>query len=613
MPTAGTAGDGASDGDESTTAGRPRIRPQPGTSTDGRVTVRRAPRRGRQAHHRRSEVVVGRRRRRSTTSPSPGLATVGEMCGQALGRARVDRPGPARCGHQPAAGRTGRVRGHGGHGRRGGPPARRPGGRGARRDHHPHRAAHRRRARLAVVHQGLGTEDAQRRGPQPRPPVADARRLPAQRRRAARRPRRGRAPGTPTSPTASRPPASRPWPACRSSATTACRSAPSRSPGRRRSASTPASPRRCRRPPTCAPPASNGPGPPTASRPARPRWPRWRPTCRRPAASTRWARPSSPTPPGARRPTSPSSGVVEGDRLRLLAPEARRSARSAPYLDTEPSTATSRPCAALHERRLVTFPTLDDIAAADPRVAARPRGSGPPVRGAAAPLIGADGDAVGRAPGAVGHAPAVRRRAQRPVARVADLCAQSTERSRLFDAEHRVRRDLQRSVLPDRRPGVARPRGGHPLPPGRRRRSGMGGDWYDAIALDARRMCLVVGDVSGHGAGAVATMTQIRTVVHTLVVGGMTLPDVLVRTSAMMQRDGLGYATVLLAVVDPAAGARRLRHRRAPAGPRAPAGRRRPRAHRRAALGARHRPGGEAGGLRAVPGRGRRSSCTPTA
>ena len=83
----------------------------------------------------------------------------------------------------------------------------------------------------------------------------------------------------------------------------------------------------------------------------------------------------------------------------------------------------------------------------------------------------------------------------------------------------------------------------------------MGGDWYDAIALDDRRMCLVVGDVSGHGAGAVATMTQIRTVVHTLVVGGMTLPDVLVRTSEMMQRDGLGYATVLLAVVDPAAGA----------------------------------------------------------
>jgi serine phosphatase RsbU (regulator of sigma subunit) len=131
---------------------------------------------------------------------------------------------------------------------------------------------------------------------------------------------------------------------------------------------------------------------------------------------------------------------------------------------------------------------------------------------------------------------------------VADLCAQSIERSRLFDAEHRVRRDLERTVLPPppRMDGLEVATRYEPATAA----VGMGGDWYDAIALDDRRMCLVVGDVSGHGAGAVATMTQIRTVVHTLVVGGMTLPDVLVRTSAMLQRDGLGYATVLLAVVD---------------------------------------------------------------
>ncbi len=136
---------------------------------------------------------------------------------------------------------------------------------------------------------------------------------------------------------------------------------------------------------------------------------------------------------------------------------------------------------------------------------------------------------------------------------VADLCAQSTERSRLFDAEHRVRQDLQRSVLPPSThvDGLAVATRYQPAAA----EVGMGGDWYDTIALDDRRMCLVVGDVSGHGAGAVATMTQIRTVVHTLLVGGMTLPDVLVRTSALMQRDGLGYATVLLAIVDLAAGA----------------------------------------------------------
>ena len=244
-------------------------------------------------------------------------------------------------------------------------------------------------------------------------------------------------------------------------------------------------------------------------------------------------------------------GVVEGDHLRLLAPEGPTLGPLAPYLETELS-GDFPALAALRERRLVTFPSLDDIAAADPRVARDLEALD--LRSAAcAPLIGADGDASGVLlvlwviPPRFDDVLTARLRA------VADLCAQSTERSRLFDAEHRVRQDLQRSVLPPstRVEGLTVATRYQPAAA----EVGMGGDWYDAIALDDRRMCLVVGDVSGHGAGAVATMTQIRTVVHTLVVGGMTLPDVLVRTSEMMQRDGLGYATVLLAVVDPAAGA----------------------------------------------------------
>src|SRR5690606_5471033 len=43
-------------------------------------------------------------------------------------------------------------------------------------------------------------------------------------------------------------------------------------------------------------------------------------------------------------------------------------------------------------------------------------------------------------------------------------------------------------------------------------------------------------------------------VVHTLAAGGTPLPDILVRTSEVMVRDDLGYATVLIAVVDPRAG-----------------------------------------------------------
>ncbi len=135
---------------------------------------------------------------------------------------------------------------------------------------------------------------------------------------------------------------------------------------------------------------------------------------------------------------------------------------------------------------------------------------------------------------------------------VADLCAQSAERSRLFDAEHRVRRDLQRTVLVPAPVVDGLDVATRYLPAAQA--VGMGGDWYDAITLEGGRLCLVVGDVSGHGVGAVAEMTQVRTVVHTLVAGGMPLPEILVRTSAVMQRDGRGYATVLVAVIDPSAG-----------------------------------------------------------
>jgi GAF domain-containing protein/CHASE1-domain containing sensor protein len=239
-------------------------------------------------------------------------------------------------------------------------------------------------------------------------------------------------------------------------------------------------------------------------------------------------------------------GVVEGQHLRLLAPEAPSLGPLAPYLETDLS-GDFPALAAVRERRLVTFPSLDDIAAADPRVADDLAALG--LRAAAcAPLIDAAGAASGVFVVLWVTSPAFDEALSARIRAVADLCAQSIERSRLFDAEHRVRRDLERTVLPPppRMDGLEVATRYEPATAA----VGMGGDWYDAIALDDRRMCLVVGDVSGHGAGAVATMTQIRTVVHTLVVGGMTLPDVLVRTSAMLQRDGLGYATVLLAVVD---------------------------------------------------------------
>lgn len=46
--------------------------------------------------------------------------------------------------------------------------------------------------------------------------------------------------------------------------------------------------------------------------------------------------------------------------------------------------------------------------------------------------------------------------------------------------------------------------------------AGVGGDWFDVIALSGARMALVVGDVVGHGLNASAAMGRLRTAVRTL-------------------------------------------------------------------------------------------------
>jgi serine phosphatase RsbU (regulator of sigma subunit) len=238
-------------------------------------------------------------------------------------------------------------------------------------------------------------------------------------------------------------------------------------------------------------------------------------------------------------------GVVEDERFRLLAPSGPQLDVLAPYTDIDLDSDFPA-LMAWRQRELVTFSSLDEVA--DATVAADLARLDLHA-GACAPLIDSADAATGAFMVLWDEPPPFDEALRARVSTVADLCAQSIERSRLFDAEHRVRRDLQRSVLTPA-PVV------EGLDVATRYRPaaesvGMGGDWCDAITLEGGRLCLVVGDVSGHGVGAIAEMTQLRTVVHTLVAGGMALSEVLMRTSAVMQRDDLGYATVLLAVLDP--------------------------------------------------------------
>jgi len=79
----------------------------------------------------------------------------------------------------------------------------------------------------------------------------------------------------------------------------------------------------------------------------------------------------------------------------------------------------------------------------------------------------------------------------------------------------------------------------------------LGGDWYDAFTVDAG-ICLVVGDVAGHGLPAAAVMAQLRPAVRAFANEDASPGRVLERVNRMMLRLLPGStATAILAVWDP--------------------------------------------------------------
>ncbi len=98
---------------------------------------------------------------------------------------------------------------------------------------------------------------------------------------------------------------------------------------------------------------------------------------------------------------------------------------------------------------------------------------------------------------------------------IASRSALNVDNARRYLRERRSVLALQQRLLP--RPttdspavetaGLYRPAGGG---------SGISGDWYDVIPLPSFRVALAVGDVSGHGLYATATMGRLRTAVRTL-------------------------------------------------------------------------------------------------
>jgi anti-anti-sigma factor len=102
---------------------------------------------------------------------------------------------------------------------------------------------------------------------------------------------------------------------------------------------------------------------------------------------------------------------------------------------------------------------------------------------------------------------------------LASRAGTAIDNARLFAERTYVAHTLQRSLLPlklpefDRLALAARYLPGAPD-------VAAGGDWYDVLALDERRVAIVVGDVVGRGAAAAAVMGQLRTALATALLHG---------------------------------------------------------------------------------------------
>ncbi len=84
-------------------------------------------------------------------------------------------------------------------------------------------------------------------------------------------------------------------------------------------------------------------------------------------------------------------------------------------------------------------------------------------------------------------------------------------------------------------------------------RQPVGGDWYDAFALDDERMALVIADVAGHGRTAAVFMVQVRNVFRALAVEHAEPGEVMIRANNVttkLNEEGGPFVTCCYAVLD---------------------------------------------------------------
>ncbi|MCU1458196.1 MAG: hypothetical protein JWL73_2288 [Actinomycetia bacterium] len=129
-----------------------------------------------------------------------------------------------------------------------------------------------------------------------------------------------------------------------------------------------------------------------------------------------------------------------------------------------------------------------------------------------------------------------------------DLVGQTLERARLADAEHQLVHAFQQRMLTPI-PAVSGLSVAGIYQPASEA-IGMGGDWYEGIALDHDRLALIVGDVAGHGIDAVADMAHLRSILAALLRIGVPLERLIGCATDALGPDSAVTASAFVAIVD---------------------------------------------------------------
>ena len=119
---------------------------------------------------------------------------------------------------------------------------------------------------------------------------------------------------------------------------------------------------------------------------------------------------------------------------------------------------------------------------------------------------------------------------------------------RLYEHERRLTTALQQTFLPVSLPRVPGMRFTSKYQPA----EGIGGDWYDVLALPSGAVALAMGDVAGHGVEAAVAMGRLRNALRVCAFEEPGPADVVGRLDRLMETlDIVGMVTLLFGIVDP--------------------------------------------------------------